>query len=299
MRYWLTIATGLAFAVALFMMGRPKGRETAKIAFVLSVFGFGAVMRVPSTDTDEVARAAGFTSLSDRKSASAAGITDAKTWIERRPEIEAKERAARNEKVDREVKAIADKARAAGFDNPADYIAAQTAGVSDGVAWARRKAEDTFFKVPDDQAAFVSAAVSARTAYRNAPNELAQGGTRAKRRADLCSVLKARAVSNWVGTIVDLSSNGDGKGVLAVRIGDGVTVKTWNNAVSDIGDKTLIEPNTDLFAKLATMTAGQKVKFSGQFIGSDVDCVREGSMTLAGSMTEPEFVFRFRLVLGM
>lgn len=66
--------------------------------------------------------------------------------------------------------------------------------------------------------------------------------------------------------------------------------------MSDIGDKTLIELGTDLFAKLAGMKTGQKVKFSGQFLAGDVDCVREASVTLSGSMMAPEFLMRFKEV---
>jgi hypothetical protein len=41
------------------------------------------------------------------------------------------------------------------------------------------------------------------------------------------------------------------------------------------------------------MRRGDQVRFSGDFIRNDTDCVKETSLTLAGSMTDPDFLFRF------
>jgi hypothetical protein len=47
------------------------------------------------------------------------------------------------------------------------------------------------------------------------------------------------------------------------------------------------------------MKEGDEVVFSGTFFASDVDCVEEHSMGLQGSMSEPEFIFRFTSVKPM
>lgn len=39
-------------------------------------------------------------------------------------------------------------------------------------------------------------------------------------------MINRRAITNWTGTNTELSSNGARKGVLAIQIGEGVTVKT-------------------------------------------------------------------------
>jgi len=44
------------------------------------------------------------------------------------------------------------------------------------------------------------------------------------------------------------------------------------------------------------MKPGDVVRFSGRFSSSNVDCVREKSVTLAGSMTDPVFTMRFTSV---
>jgi hypothetical protein len=48
-----------------------------------------------------------------------------------------------------------------------------------------------------------------------------------------------------------------------------------------------------VFQALVAMKEGDAVRFSGTFIRDEADCVREGSMSLSGSMTEPEFIMRF------
>jgi hypothetical protein len=72
-----------------------------------------------------------------------------------------------------------------------------------------------------------------------------------------------------------------------------VAVKTWNNALSDVGDRTLIEPGSPAFNVMGTLRNGDWVRFSGRFFPDQTDCVREPSMTIRGTMTSPEFIFRF------
>ena len=87
------------------------------------------------------------------------------------------------------------------------------------------------------------------------------------------------SVSNWVGRVKTLQSNGDGKGILEITLDDGIQVVTENNFLSDIGYHTLIEPSSPLFAAVSGMKVGDQVLFAGNFFpgGNDVDCVREAS----------------------
>jgi hypothetical protein len=70
-------------------------------------------------------------------------------------------------------------------------------------------------------------------------------------------------------------------------------VKTWNNSLSDIADRTLIEPNSPVFNAMGVLRNGDWVRFSGRLIPDSTDCVREPSLTIRGTMTSPEFIFRF------
>ena len=148
--------------------------------------------------------------------------------------------------------------------------------------------------VPDDERRFILAVTSAHDAYEAASNEMAQGGTRDTRKDAICHALNSEGVAtNWIGTIKTLSSNGDGKGVLEIEIAPNVTVGTWNNVLSDVEDHTLLDPKSSVFQAASAMSVGDAVEFSGSFIPSDTDCIRETSLTLAGSMQEPNFLVRF------
>jgi hypothetical protein len=148
-------------------------------------------------------------------------------------------------------------------------------------------------QMPPAEQEFITAVRQGQAAYRAAPNEMAKGGTRARRRAAICQSLPSLAVSGWIGQIQKLSSNSDGQGVLYISLAPDIRVETWNNDFSDVSYHTLIEPSSALFAAVSQMKEGDQVIFSGTFFPSDVDCVEEHSLTLDGSMTDPEFVFRF------
>ena len=147
--------------------------------------------------------------------------------------------------------------------------------------------------LPSDETNFIDAITSARSAYRAAQNDMAKGGIRASRRTAICQALAQMSVRNWVGRIQNLSSNSEGKGVLEISIAKDVSVKTWNNALSDIADKTLIATDSALFQTASRMKVGDTVYFSGSFLRSSDDCVRESSLTTDGSMKDPAFIIQF------
>jgi hypothetical protein len=151
------------------------------------------------------------------------------------------------------------------------------------------------FVLPAEEQGFIEAVQESQIAFQSAPNEMAAGGFRFRRGVAICRALPTRTVSNWVGRIAMLESNGDGKGVLKITLADDISVETWNNELSDIGDHTLIEPASALFAAVSQMKVGDQVLFSGTFLNgdNDVDCVRERSLSLHGSMRDPDFMFRF------
>jgi len=148
--------------------------------------------------------------------------------------------------------------------------------------------------LPAAEARLIQIVSSAQTESRNAENDMQRGGIKAKRDKALCEGITSLAADNWIGKIETLDSNSDGKGVLSIEIAPDITVKTWNNALSDISSKTLIEPETPLFQAASSMKKGQLVTFSGTFFaGHEGDCLEEGSLSLRGKIQEPEYIFRF------
>jgi hypothetical protein len=147
--------------------------------------------------------------------------------------------------------------------------------------------------MPTDEVAVIAAVESARRQYAAATNAAAEDASRGARAAAICAALRSRSVDGWIGTVSALGGNADGKGVFAVEIASKVAVKTWTNSLSDVADKTLIEPSSPLFAAASQLHKGQMVRFGGIFFQNAGDCVREASMSLAFSIDDPEFIFRF------
>jgi hypothetical protein len=135
--------------------------------------------------------------------------------------------------------------------------------------------------------------------YDQAANDMAKGALRPERGRTLCTKLPfisdRGAVHDWVGTVETLSSTGDGHGVLVVRIAPHATVATTNNGLSESMTefKTLIAPGSPVYKVAAALKEGQAVHFSGTLFPSKVDCLFETSLTMSGSMHEPNFLFRF------
>jgi len=147
-------------------------------------------------------------------------------------------------------------------------------------------------EIPNAEAGLISLSEQIREQYASAKNELQKSVLRDQRKNQLANLGLTR-VSNWVGTISKLDTNSDGKGMLVIKLSPKLTLATWNNDFSDMQDDTLIEKGTKVYSSLINMSVGQKVMFSGTFFPSEQDAVKEKSMTINGSLSEPEFLFRF------
>ena len=141
---------------------------------------------------------------------------------------------------------------------------------------------------------FLNAVSEGRNQYESGANDMAKGAARPARGQAVCAVLHDPV--DWVGTVEQLSSNGDGLGVLDIRLDPNVTVSTWNNALSDISDHTLIAANSAVMRSASALSHGQTVIFSGSFIRSATDCAKERSLTIRGSMEDPDYIVRFAAI---
>ena len=108
---------------------------------------------------------------------------------------------------------------------------------------------------------------------------------------------KSLAVRGWVGTEDDVGTTlGGDSGTLEVKLADGMKVATNNNGFSDLGDHTLIDPNSALYAELGHLSDGDAVVFSGHFFPDDKYCIDEQSVFETSSMAHPTFIFAFDTV---
>lgn len=160
-------------------------------------------------------------------------------------------------------------------------------------ASSNAQAQDWLSTAPESQKKFLAIVDQARHSYKTGKNDLQRGAARPDRAEATCGLLRGRKADKWVGKISEISTNGDGWGVMTIEIGKDVSVGTWNNSLSDISDKSLISPKSPVFRRATKMAVGDIVIFSGTFPQSDTDCIREKSLTLRGSITEPGYVIRF------
>ena len=144
------------------------------------------------------------------------------------------------------------------------------------------------------ESAFVAAVEKARADYRVAQTDFQKGATRPERAQGICQAVPNGQATGWVGKVVNLSTNGEGKGVLSVAVADGVILRT--NSSSFLDENTLIEPGTRVFEAMKTLKVGDAVRFDGSFFRGSTDCFSEMSLTLDGSIRSPEFRFRFTSV---
>jgi RNA polymerase subunit RPABC4/transcription elongation factor Spt4 len=151
--------------------------------------------------------------------------------------------------------------------------------------------------LPSKETSFISAISDYSKRFNSASNELQQSALRDQRRTAILAALGSQLQADgWVGTLRKLETNGDGKAIVTVRIAPDLDILTWNNALSDALHSTMIEKGTPLYAALMNMAIGDKVTVSGTFVRAEDDGIFEQSLTIAGSMTAPEFLFRFRTI---
>jgi len=152
-----------------------------------------------------------------------------------------------------------------------------------------------FVALPDQEKKFVSTVDGFIERYRTG-NAIEKRTLRAERRRALQQLALEGQITNWVGHLTKIGTS-LGDAYIAVRLEGSkpIYVETWNNLVSDHSAATLISTTSSLYQKIAACHENDTVEFSGQFIvnSESADYLTEMSMTEYGSMTEPEFVFRF------
>jgi hypothetical protein len=148
---------------------------------------------------------------------------------------------------------------------------------------------------PKDQTAFTTALTDAKTAFEAADVE-DQMDIQPKRAAAICKALPKPEIKNWIGQVRAADADSGGRLTVTVALPDGTLVKTWNNAMSDLDDNTLVPAGTPIAATFGKLKAGDPIRFSGTFFTDDMDCYRSTRLALGQSVMEPSFLFRFTAV---
>lgn len=146
--------------------------------------------------------------------------------------------------------------------------------------------------VPKAQQSFSDRVAKATQEYQDTDNELRMSKAITDRDKALCKATGG-TFEGWKATIHDIGSTGDGYGYIAIIIDEDIELSTWNNALSDIGDNSLIKPSNKLFDKLLDMSSGDTVTVSGTFLKDNGTCVKTSNMSEAFNATSPDFKVKF------
>ena len=148
-------------------------------------------------------------------------------------------------------------------------------------------------RYPASQKSFIGDVLAARSGYKAGQNEVVQGAERVHRKHNL-GVYKDKKAENWIGTVYQMDTISDGsKAWLRVQIENHIMLTTLKSEWTDTGINSLIPWRTDLHRELLSLKTGDWVIFSGKFFPSKEDGIMEISLTMHGSMTDPEFLFKF------
>lgn len=150
-----------------------------------------------------------------------------------------------------------------------------------------------FGDYPPKQQAFVSVIEATIVKYEEAETDLQRSKAVRDRNKQLVADLGGRKVTDWVGVIKEVGANGEGKAYVQVEIADGVLMKTWNNAFSDISDDTLIPESSPMFDVLLDAKSGDRVTFSGTIAADSDATIRTSNLTETFSVMTPEFIVKF------
>lgn len=227
----ITVGSLLIFVIGMYNFIFKKGRRSAGLGIALLAL-VGTAVGASKTMDDE-AHKAGFESYSDMQDAEKAGIKDPAVFNAQKAQLKAT--------ADAEAKAKTDAAAKADAEAKAKQDAANAE------AAAKQAEADAFYAPPPEQVAMIKAVDAAIAGYEGAANDLAKGGVRRQRARAICDAVASPTIKGWTGTVANLSTNGDGLGVLEVKLSDQLTVKTFNNALSDTGSNTLIDPDSPIF----------------------------------------------------
>ena len=147
--------------------------------------------------------------------------------------------------------------------------------------------------MPEQEAKFVALMRDFAGRYERAENELKKSAVVKERERAIKMLLGERMkVSGWTGKLYKMTTTHDGDAAIVIQVDDDVWVETWNNPLSDVGDKTLIAHGSPLYEAIADLKEGASVRFSARLI-------RESSLTERGGAIEPEWLARFDAVSGL
>ena len=176
-----------------------------------------------------------------------------------------------------------------------------------------KKLETNKYEMPVDQVQFIKIISEAQEKHKEVENDMQRNSIKLTRENAICDLAKEGLyVQNWIGKVVKVDATNEGKGILVVEIAKDISLRTNYSEdikmdfdydepeeIVQLSSETLIEPNTELYKKVSMLKQQHIVRISGTFFSGDTKdgfCLKEGSLTLKGNLSEPEFIFGFASV---
>ena len=149
--------------------------------------------------------------------------------------------------------------------------------------------------LPSEQANFSAIIDSMYNVYTVQPNELKKSSVKKARNSLLEEMKFERKVTNWIGKLTDMSTNDNGNANIDISLlGSRAEIETTDYPIT-LG--------TNLYNDISSLSTGDTVVVCGSFYPSpdymgkyEFEYLYEKSYTESGSMSNPEFYFRFKSV---
>lgn len=149
--------------------------------------------------------------------------------------------------------------------------------------------------LPSEQVSFSALIDSMYNVYEEQPNDLKKSAVKKARNSLLEEMKFERKVTNWIGKLTDMSTNDKGNANIDISLlGSRAEVETTGYPIT-LG--------TNLYNDISSLSTGDTVVVCGSFYSSpdymgkyEFEYLYEKSYTESGSMSNPEFYFRFKSV---
>lgn len=149
--------------------------------------------------------------------------------------------------------------------------------------------------LPPEQVSFSALIDSMYNVYKEQPNDLKKSAVKKARNSLFKGMKFERKVTNWIGELQTMSTNSKGNASIDIDlINSRADVQTANYPIM-LG--------SNLYEAVSSLSTGDTVVISGRFLQSpdymgkyDFDYLYESSFTESGSMSSPDFYFKFKSV---
>ena len=149
--------------------------------------------------------------------------------------------------------------------------------------------------LPSEQVSFSALIDSMYNVYEEQPNDLKKSAVKKARNSLLEEMKFERKVTNWIGKLTDMSTNDNGNANIDISLlGSRAEIETTDYPIT-LG--------TNLYNDISSLSTGDTVVVCGSFYPSpdymgkyEFEYLYEKSYTESGSMSNPEFYFRFKSV---